>query len=165
MENEKEVYLSWKSPSRLFKKRDKNFFQTVFAIGALLFVILFFAKEVALIFALLSVFFLIYVFSTIPPEEIQHSISNRGIESAGKEYVWDDLQSFWFEEQWGQHFMTIVQKSGGHLVILLGDISTDRMKDILTRFIRFDEVPQKTVVDNAASWLSKKIPLEKNDAS
>src|SRR5476651_2211472 len=102
-ENEsKTVYLSWKSPSRLFKKRDKEFFRNIAAIVFLLLVILFFAKEFPLILAVISVSFLIYVFSTVPPEEVSHTISNLGIESAGHFYRWEDLDEFWFDEQWGQ---------------------------------------------------------------
>jgi hypothetical protein len=154
------VYLSWKSPSRLFKKRDKEFFRNIAAIVFLLFVILFFAKEFPLILAVVSIAFLVYVFSTVPPEDIEHIVSNQGIESAGRLYVWDELKDFSFEEQWGQKMVIIQQQTGTNLILLLADVPPDQIKEIFSRFLRFQENPQKSLVDNAASWLSKKIPLE-----
>lgn len=161
MESERTVYLAWKSPSRLFKKRDKEFFRNIAAILFLLLVILFFAREIALIFAVVAVAFLVYVFSTVPPEEIEHSITNKGIVTGGREYKWETLKIFWFEQQWGQWMVVIVPEFGSRLIILLGDIEKERIKDILIKFLRFEEEPQKTLVDNAGAWLSHKIPLEK----
>lgn len=155
------VYLSWKSPARLFKKRDKDFFRNIAAIVFLLLVILFFAREFPLILAVISITFLVYVFSTVPPEEIEHVVTNKGIETAGKVYKWEELKEFWFEEQWGQEMVTIVPEIGTRIILLLSTVSKDRITDVLTRFIRLEETPQKTFVDNAATWLSKKIPLEK----
>lgn len=155
------VYISWKSPSRLFKKRDKEFFRNIAAIVFFLLVILFIAREVPLMMAVLAIVFLVYVFSTVPPEEVEHTISNIGIESAGHLYKWETLSEFWFEEQWGQKMVVIVPEIGTRLIMLLGDVGQERIKEILTRFIRYREEPKKTVIDNAASWLSKKVPLEK----
>jgi hypothetical protein len=155
------IYLSWKSPSRLFKKRDKDFFRNVAAIVFLLLVILLFAKEFLLIFAVISVTFLVYVFSTVPPEDIPHNVSNVGIETAGHFYRWQELSEFWFDQQWGQQFIVVVPFAGPRIVMLLGDISESQLKEVLMRFIHFREEPQKTALDSAASWLSQKIPLEK----
>jgi len=153
--------LTWSSPSRLFKKRDKEFFRNVAAIVFLLLVILFFAREFPLILAVVSVTFLVYVFSTVPPEDIPHKITSLGIESGGHFYIWDNLVEFWFEKQWDQTMVVVVPVVGPRVIMILGSISEKTVQDILSRFIPFREVPQKSVVDNAASWLSKKIPLEK----
>jgi len=161
MEPQRTVYLAWKSPSRLFKKRDKEFFRNIAAIVFLLLVILFFAREIALILAVVSIAFLVYVFSTVPPEEIEHIITNKGIESGGREYKWETLKTFWFEKQWGQWMVVIVPEAGPRLIMLLADIDKERIKDILIKFLKFEEEPQKTLVDNAGTWLSHKIPLEK----
>ncbi len=161
MEPQRTVYIAWKSPSRLFKKRDKEFFRNIAAIVFLLLVILFFAREIALILAVVSIAFLVYVFSTVPPEEIEHKITNKGIESGGREYKWETLKTFWFEKQWGQWMVIIVPEAGPRLIMLLADLDKDRIKDILIKFLRFEEEPQKTLVDNAGTWLSHKIPLEK----
>lgn len=158
---EREVYLAWSSPSRLFKKRDKEYFTNIGAIVVLLIVILIFAREFLLIAAVVSIVFLIYVLSTVPPEEVEHRITNLGIESAGHFYRWDTLAEFWFEEQWGQKMLILRPIMGPRTIILLGGQTEDAVRNLVAKHIPFREHPEKTWMDNAASWLTKKIPLEK----
>lgn len=160
-EKREEVHLSWSSPSRLFKRRDKEFFTNIGAIVFLLTVILVFAREYLLIMAVLSIVFLIYVLSTVPPEEVLHRITNLGIESAGHFYRWETLAEFWFEEQWGQTLLILRPIFGSRIIILLGDQDKAKARQLIAKNIPFREQPEKTWVDNAASWLTKKIPLEK----
>ncbi|MEK7587304.1 MAG: hypothetical protein AAB457_00610 [Patescibacteria group bacterium] len=160
-EERKEVYLAWVSPSRLFKKRDREYFTNVGAIVVLLIVILIFAREFLLIAAVVSIVFLIYVLSTVPPEEVEHRITNLGIESAGHFYRWDTLAEFWFEEQWGQTMLILRPIMGPRTIILLGGQEQEKVRELVAKHIPFREHPEKTWVDNAASWLTKKIPLEK----
>lgn len=160
-EKREEVYMEWASPSRLFKKRDREYFTNIGAIVFLLSVILVFAREFVLIAAVLSIVFLIYVLSTIPPEEVKHKITNLGIESAGTFYRWEQLFDFWFEEQWGQTMLVLRPIMTPRATILLGSQDRNMVREYIAKHIPFRETPQKTWVDNAASWLTKKIPLEK----
>lgn len=157
----REVSLSWSSPSRLFKRRDKEYFTNVGAIVFLLIVILVFAREFLLVAAVVSIVFLIYVLSTVPPESTDHSITNLGIESAGHFYRWEELMAFWFEEQWGQTMLVLKPVMGSHIIALLGHQSKEKVRELIAEHIPFQEQPEKSWVDNAASWLSKKVPLEK----
>ena len=160
-EKKEEVLLAWSSPSRLFKKRDREYFVNIGAIVFLLSIILVFAREFVLIAAVLSIVFLIYVLSTVPPEEVNHRITNLGIESAGHFYRWEELADFWLEEQWGQYMMVLRPFLSPRILILLGDQDHEKVKEIVAKHIPFRSEPEKTWVDNAASWLTKKIPLEK----
>ena len=160
-EKREEVYLSWHSPSRLFKKRDKEYFTNIGAIVFLLVVILVFAREFLLIAAVVSIVFLIYVLSTVPPEDVTHRITNLGIESAGHFYRWEELADFWFEQQWGQVLLVIRPVFGSRIIILLGVHDRTKVREVVGGHIPYREEPEKSWVDNAASWLTKKIPLEK----
>jgi hypothetical protein len=158
---QQEVLLAWSSPSRLFKKRDKEYFTNVGAIVFLLIIILIFAREFLLIAAVVSIVFLIYVLSTVPPEEVTHRITNLGIESAGHYYRWEELSEFWFEEQWGQTILVLRPILGTRIIILLATQDKTLVRKLIAEYIPFRENPEKSWVDNASSWLSKKIPLEK----
>lgn len=158
---EQEVYLTWTSPSRLFKRRDKEYFTNIGAIVLLLTIILIFAREFVLVAAVLSVVFLVYVLSTVPPEDVNHRITNLGIESAGHFYRWEQLAEFWFEAQWGQVTLVLRPFFGPRTIILLGAQDKENIRKLIAKHIPFRETPEKSWVDNAASWLSKKIPLEK----
>ena len=156
-----EVYVSWESPSRLFKKRDREYFTNIGAIVFLLCIIFVFAGEYVLIAAVLSIVFLIYVLSTVPPEAVKHKITNLGIDSAGHFYRWEELYDFWFEEQWGQTLLVLRPMYGSRGIILLGTQHRDTIRTLVAKHIPYRETPDKTWVDNAASWLTQKIPLEK----
>lgn len=160
-EQKQELLVVWNSPSRLFKKRTKEFFVNVGVIVFLLLIILVFAKEFVLVLAVVSIVFLIYVLSTVPPEDVTHRITNLGIESAGHYYRWEQLAEFWFEEKWGQELLMIRPLFGPLIIILLGQKTEEEIRQALASHIVFRENPQKSWVDNASSWLSEKIPLEK----
>ncbi len=156
-----EVYAEWSAPSRLFKKRDREYFVNIAAIVFLLCVILVFAREFVLIATVLSIVFLIYVLSTVPPEDVKHRVTSLGIESAGHFYRWEEFADFWFEEQWGQVMMVVRPYLSPRLIILLGGESKARIREFVAKHIPFREEPDRTWVDNAARWMSEKIPLEK----
>ncbi len=160
-EVKQEVFLAWVSPSRLFKRRDKEYFTNIGAIVFLLIIILVFAREFLLIAAVVSIVFLVYVLSTVPPEEVSHRITNLGIESAGHYYRWEELSEFWFEEQWGQGTLVLQPALGTRIIILLGAQDKTLVRKLIAQYIPFRENPEKSWVDNASSWLSKKIPLDK----
>jgi hypothetical protein len=157
---EKEL-LAWKSPSRLFKKRDKEFFINIGVIVLFLVVILVLAQEFMFILAVLSIVFFVYVVSTIPPEDVEHRITTLGIESAGRYYRWEELTDFWFEEQWGQIKIMIQSPIRGKIMIILGSVDKTQVKEAISRYIPYRDKPQKTWMDNAGSWISEKIPLDK----
>ncbi len=159
--SEEEVIAEWKSPSRLFKKRDREYFINIGAIVFLLSVILVFAREFALIATVLSVVFFIYVLSTVPPEDVKHRIMSLGIDSAGRFYRWEEFADFWFEEQWGQVLLVLRPFVSSRLIILLGDQPKSRIREYVAKYIPFREEPDRNWIDNAARWMSEKIPLEK----
>ena len=159
-----EVYAEWSSPSRLFKKRDREYFVNIGAIVFLLSVILVFAREFVLIATVLSIVFLVYVLSTVPPEDVKHRITNLGIDSAGHFYRWEELADCWFEEQWGQKLLIVRPYFTPRLIILLGNEDPVRIREYVAKHIPFRDEPVRGFMDNAARWISEKIPMEKPQA-
>jgi hypothetical protein len=162
MIGEEQLLLSWKSPSRPFKKREKEFFTTIGAIVFLLAVILVFVKEFLLIGAIVALAFVAYVLATIPPEEAEHKIFTNGLDSVGHFYKWEELIDFWFGERWTQPILFIGTKVKfpGRLVILTNGQEQNKIKEILTKYLTFKEKPEKNWMDDAAKWLGEKVPLE-----
>lgn len=160
---ETKILLTWKSPSRPFKKRDRDFFTTIAAIVFLICVILLFIKEWLLILAILAFTFLVYVLNTVPPEEVEHQITNKGVITGSNNYDWQDFINFFFTEESGQKLLNINSKKRfyGRIIILLGNESGQKVKEILSKYLTFKEKPDVTFVDRAADWLNKKVPLEK----
>jgi hypothetical protein len=88
-------------------------------------------------------------------------VTNLGIDSAGHFYRWEALYDFWFEEQWGQTLLVLRPAYGTRVIILLGIQNREAIRTLVAKHIPYRETPDKTWVDNAASWLTQKIPLEK----
>ncbi len=137
-----EISLTWSSPSRLFKRRDKEYFTNIGAIVFLLTVILVFAREFVLVGAVLSIVFLVYVLSTVAPEDVKHTISNLGIESAGHFYRYEELVEFWFEDQWGQTLLILRPIVGSRIIILLGTMDKEKVQKALKEYIAYREQPE-----------------------
>src|SRR3972149_11781916 len=102
-----QILLEWKSPSHPYKKRSKLFYQTVAAFTFLFVVIVFFLHEFMLIGVILSIAFVVYAISSVPPVEVEHKVTPIGVENAGRLFYWIELYSFWFEEKWGYKMVVI----------------------------------------------------------
>lgn len=163
---EKKLLLSWKSMSRPFKKRNKDFFTSVGTIAFLVAIILFFLNEILVIFVVGAFVFVVFVLSMVPPDEIDHYIFNTGIQTGQHFHPWSDLVFYRFETRWGSDILYVQtnQRFPGALYLLLGSMSREKIEQTIgTALIKRDDV-NYTWMDNAAEWMSKKIPLEKDGA-
>lgn len=156
--------LKWQSAARPFKKRDREVFLTAGAIVALISVILLFVREFLLIAVILSLYFVFWILNTVAPEKVNHRIFNKGIETGGKIYGWEELRRFWFTEKWGNQILNVETKKRfpGVLLMILGP-SQEEVKKVLTQHLTFEK-PEKTWLNGAAEWLQKKVPLEKEES-
>ena len=159
--NELKVIYTWKAPTRPFKKRDKEFWTTVIAIVFLVGLILFFVKEWFLIAAIISLTFVYYVLSTVPPEEIECALTNKGIRYAGQLQGWELFYRFWFSNRYGQRMVNVDMRTGlvGRLSLMVGGGEEKQIKETLLKYL-VEETPKPTFMDNASDWLQKKVPLE-----
>lgn len=156
------ILLDWKSPSRVFRKLNREYLTTIGAIVFLIAVILIFLKEWFLIAVIIALGFFSYILSTTKPEEIEHKITNRGLVTGGRNYPWGQLIRFWFEEKWGQKILCVdgVDRLPFRLILLLGEKKEEELKKILSDYLP-EEKPEKTWADKAGEWISRQVPLEK----
>lgn len=155
--------LEWTSPSRPFKRRNRDYFTTIAAIVFLIGVILLFIKEFLLIGVLLAFMFVSYVLATVEPENTGHRITTEGVTTGDRTYLWTEMREFYFTEKWGGKILNINTKLKfpGRLLILLGDANENKVKEEIGKYVSYRETPVLTWMDKASDWLSKKVPLEK----
>jgi len=160
---EKKLLLDWTAPSRPFKKRDKDFFTTVTTMAVLFVVILFFMKEFLVILVVIAFVFLVYVLSTVPPELIKNQIYTTGIQNGTHSYSWSELFFYTFDYKWGQPMMVARTRASlpGAIYLLLGDVPREKIEEVIGTRLAMRDVPENSWMDRSASWLSKKVPLEK----
>lgn len=159
-EPEKELY-RWASPSRLYKKRNREFYTTIGAIIILTSIILLFAKEFLLIAVIVSFGFVSYVLASVKPDNITHLLTNKGIRTGEKFYPWTDMSRYWWEVKWQQDkiHLQLPNQFPGQLILLASSSQKAEIEPIVNRYL-IKEKPQPTWVDNAGKWLQEKVPLE-----
>ncbi len=156
------TFLSWKAPSRPYRKKDRSYYTTVAIIVIILILILILINEFMLIGAILALVFVVYVLGFIPPDDVEYKISGQGITIEGHFYFWDDLDSFWFMEKEGQKLLSVLThlRFPAQLIIHMGDTSEEEVKKIMAKFIPFHEIAPKTLMDKWSEGLQKHLTLE-----
>lgn len=159
---EEKVLLEWEAPERVFVKRDKKYFQNLFAVLLILAAITVFFRE----FLLAAVFggfgFLKYALGTVPPGKARHRVTTRDLETHGREYPWEELAGFWFTEEGGNTLLHIDTKKSFYprrVSLLLGDQNKEKVAAALKRFIPLRKRPPEDFLDRASSKLSQRLHL------
>lgn len=154
--------ITWKSAERIFKARSKKYFTKV-ALYGLVFILAAIAfGEFFLVGVIIAVVFVVYVLATVAPQIIEHKITNMGFISGGKVFLWEELDSFWFDKR-GDDRLLVVQTNlhfPTRLIILLTTVSERTLLDILEKHIHFHHGPVHTLMDKWANSLQRRINLE-----
>lgn len=155
-----ETILTWSSASRPFKKRDRQFYTTVATIVFLISLILFFAGQFLPIAVVISVAFLSYVLTSVPPTDNSKKITTYGIRVDNELYYWEELGRFWFDEKYGSKLIHIeVIRFPNRLTLLLGELKEEDLELILQEVL-IKQKPEDTFFDKTANWIQEKIPLD-----
>ncbi len=157
------VFLTWRAPSRPFRKKDRSYYTTIAIIVVLLSLILLLAHEFLLIGAILSLTFVAYVLSFIAPEDIDYKVSSQGITVGEHFYTWHELDSFWFTHKEGYDILHIYTNLSFPSVLLLplGPQDKEELRRVLSHYIIFLEVVPKNFMEDWAEKLQKTFPLER----
>ena len=160
--NEEKILLEWRAPERSFQKRDKDFWITAIALLVLVSIILIFIKEFFLIITLVSILFLFYVLSTVPPALITNKITNRGIQFGDLRYRWDDLVKFNFKKSLSNEtiqFETAL-RFPRQISLIINPLDKEKIKNIVVKRIPLVET-SPSFIDKLTKWFSDRLPLEK----
>lgn len=149
--------LAWRTKSRPFKRRTREYWVTLLAIASLLSFIMFLAEGTMPVVLIVAVFFLYYVLSTVEPHELNFSITNKGVKVEDKLTKWDGLKAFWFAEKMGSqtlNFQTVAFP--GIMEIMVFEKDEEKIREILLKYLP-EQRPEKSSVDKASEWVSTKI--------
>lgn len=156
----KEIFV-WESPERLYRPKDLNWILNSILLLLLVVAVLLFIREFILIAVVLAITFLVYVLSTVPPREVDHKITNQGIRVGEHSYLWEELVEFWLEEKDG-HDLLVVETAlrfPPRLIILLGELDPNEVKNYLVNYIPFREKPTHNWVEGLSKRVEKKLSL------
>lgn len=157
---EVKTLFKWESPSRPFKRRDTKYFLNLGLIILVLAAILIFVQEFLLIGVLLALLFVAYVLGTVEPEGLEHKITNQGITTAGKSYIWPELTDFWYSEKHGSVILNVGTKIRfpSRLIMLVPFLERDKIKDLLLEYLPFREEVPTSWMDHTVDWVTSRLP-------
>ncbi|HYD35087.1 MAG TPA: hypothetical protein VD999_03400 [Vitreimonas sp.] len=155
-----ELVAEWLAPSRPFKKRNRQYFSTVFIIALLVCLILFFAGQFLPIAAVIALAFLAYVLNTFPPEIIKYQVTTYGMRLDNQLYFWDELSRYWFSNKYGSNLLHLeVNRFPFHLTLVLGEVNPSEIDELLSEVL-LHQKPHPSYFEQAAEWLQQKLPLD-----
>lgn len=151
----------WEAPVRVpFQFDKKNF---LFVLAACLLFILYLAilGHYGLMFAIISLLFLIYVAGTTKPVDIKHHITAKGIETMNVLYEWYTLESFFFTKKKDQHILVVETnlRMPSRLIILTNKKDLDTIFLLLQDQLLYKDIKKQSKIDILN--IGEYIPLEK----
>lgn len=153
--------LKWTSPSRPFHAQSRQFFSTAAVIVVLVGLILILASEWMLIIMLAAGVFAYYIWSTVPPEEVEHTITTKGVRAHSRLYRWSELTSWWIEEKWGNKLLAFELVTGWpkRIYLVLKNTDPNDLSKVLSQYLVLEK-PEPTSMDKFSHWIEEKFPLE-----
>lgn len=157
-----QTVFSWKSPLRPYIQRSPQVIRFYIAVTLLTSLVVFFFGDKILLLPLWTLLFIFYVFTVTPPTDVQHKITQFGVETAGGVTMrWEMLDHFYFTRRFGYDILTLVTHGPyayyAYIVVPSEEIKT-KVTGILSEHIIYQDEPKKTFTDKAINWLSKFVP-------
>lgn len=152
----------WKSPVRVYKARSRKYFVKILMYALVLVLASIAFEWYFLVGVILALVFVAFVLALVPPETIEHKITNMGIISGGRAFLWEELDSFWFDKK-GDDRLLFVQTNlrfPGRLIILLTSVSEKTLLELLEKHLHFYHGPVHSSLDKWAIWLQERVNLE-----
>lgn len=159
---EVKTLLSWHAPGRPFRARNRSYFVNILILMLVINVILFLFSQYLLMLVVISLVFVNYALTTVPPHDFRYKISNQGVTIEEHFYLWQELYDFYFKRQEHQDVLILRTKSyiPGELVFTLGEMSSEHVKNIIVPYLPYREFVPPSSMEKAGEWLSKTFPLE-----
>lgn len=152
----------WTAPSRPYRKKDRSFFTTAITIAILFSLLAIMFKMPLAVGPIVALVVLVYALNYVPPEDVENKISAQGVTSGGNFYHWRDLSSFWLNGKDQNRLLYIKTRFRfpGVLILVLGNASEEQVKKTIARFLPFEEIAPRGIIDNLSEGLQKHFPLE-----
>lgn len=149
---------SWKAPERIFIPRNRKWYTYLFLLLLLIILVLLFLKQFIIIAPIAALGFVTYVLASVPPHSVQHKITNEGVNTDNRSYLWTELYDFWFTTKGDQKMIHIdtYLNYPRRLILLVGEGDIEKIKETMLQFIPFREIPKESFMDKAADFLSEK---------
>ena len=150
--------ITWIAPARPFKRRDRQFYVTTFAIAGIVSLVLFLAEGIMPVLLIVSLVFLYYVLSTVEPESVEYKITTKGIKIAEKRTEWQFLTKFFFSKRLDSEILIIETTNiPGRIEFVINPEIKDNLKTQISAYIPYEEI-SSTGLEKFTDWFAQKLP-------
>ncbi|SRR5258708_6971063 len=156
-DSEKDLVV-WTAPARPFKRRNRDFYVTVFAMGGVTALVLFLIEGWLPVILVISIVFLFYVMATVEPENIEYKLTDKGIRVGTNLTEWSGLGRFWFTKRLDNELLVIETRAlPGRMELVTKIENEEQIKKSLSNYLVHEEIPASSI-DKVSNWFSKKVP-------
>lgn len=159
------VLLAWQSPARVFVPKDEKYVRTVVLTLVAIGVVLVFLRQFLLYAVFLALAFVSYVLRSVPPEAVDHKITEHGLTSGHHSYLWKELKDFWFTVK-GDFLILNIDTNlrfPPRLFLLLPkndrNLAQAKFVEALSAHLPYRELPKENAVDRIFDRLSERFNL------
>jgi len=155
---QEKTLVKWSAKSRPFKKRSREFYVNLYAISALVGLILFLIEGIVPVILVVAILFLFYIFSTIEPEEARYELTTFGMRVNDQLIrYWEEMGLYWFSKKMGEEVLVIeTHTMPWKLEVIIPVENKDKIKDIVSKKLYENETPE-TSMDRFIHWIGSKI--------
>jgi len=116
--------------------------------------------------SLISVLFLFYALSSVPPGNIKNKLTNRGLYFGELRYEWKDLKKFWFKKSMSSDTINFATdlRFPRLITLVVNPKDINHLKDIVVKKIPMLET-SPTFVDRLTKWFADRLPLEDREGT
>lgn len=158
-----EVLVRWEAPVRVFEKKHPSWFAGLMLISLTLFLLMLFLKQWVLSLLVLAFAFVLYVQNKVEPVSASYQVLTTGIKIEGKNYNYEDLQSFYISEEKKQKVLVITTwlNFPSRLAIVIPEEEQEKIENSLLKYIPYHERRERDyakILDSVIDGFSPRIP-------
>lgn len=158
-----QTIFSWEAPLRAYKNESKGVLRFYLALALLLSLIVFFWGEKILVLPIWAMLFLFYTLTITKPPAVKNSITKFGLTADSKTFRFDHLSYFYITKQFDYYMLVVVSHPplSYHIYFVVpNEEIRDRVIEILSDYLVYQEHPRKTLTDKMIGVLSSLMPNE-----
>lgn len=167
----------WKAPERIYEPKSQQWYTTVALITVVIVAYSALTGNYLLIMALIILLVLLYAMNTFPPKIVEHDITNKGISTFDKIFVWNKIESFWVSRRSKQYVVNIdlAERNMNRIILLIGEGDVNKIvqelvkrvdyinpggtrQDILSKMTEGKHIPLTTFLDVFEEGKKRGIP-------
>lgn len=136
------VYYQWTAPERIYTPRDRRWYIIISSIAMFVIVMALLTNNFGLVFAVIALILLVYALHSVPPVEVTHELTNKGLSTFSRLIRWKEIDSFWVSKRSNHTLINFAINEnnvdgGEKLIILLGNGDLDKIVQYMSQFIDY----------------------------